>query len=436
MQSKFFTPFGLLLAVLICGGLFQRVDAQPKLLSISEYRYDLDSNAMVIADSIWYYRNTPRPYDTVLKYWPFDIKLRKYAGSGFLDGDTTYYSFDNNNNITQELYIETYGGDVDTMVRYTYTYSGTHLKATELRERVITDTLYPEWFLKYDYDGSGNLTNDIFLYNFLPGNDWVPQDSNVYFYTGNVKTAAISYHWVTGNPGSWRIDSRERYTYINGKPDTTFYYNAPTGSHNQVRVAHYNSQGDMDTSVTLKYWDNLDSYEHVDRNIFTYDTSHNQLTNIYQEWEDTVWVNRYEDSTTYTSFNLPRVAVTNLKWNESAQQFLPFTNSWAEPTLQRVHYYDTDDTASHVVSTIPMSGRLKVYPNPAGQQVIIDFEDSSQQPIPVTIYDAMGKAVMHWIDPPARSYHKAIDISRLPSGNYIIRMGVGTLAYQRLTVIH
>lgn len=76
-----------------------------------------------------------------------------------------------------------------------------------------------------------------------------------------------------------------------------------------------------------------------------------------------------------------------------------------------------DDSTADVVHYIP-----KVYPNPAQNQITVEFQEASNIRKPISIYDMMGNEVMKsWLDPGEQK--KVISTESLHTGIYLLRTG-------------
>jgi hypothetical protein len=146
------------------------------------------------------------------------------------------------------------------------------------------------------------------------------------------------------------------------------------------------------------------------------------------------------------------------EWNEIG--FVQGTGTTAEP--QRYQFADAEpphvaDTLAYRLKQIDMDGTIHVtepvtivrgqpknmkiaaYPNPAHGHVVIAYEipESMGRQMMLQLYDLMGRRVriMHIATEPGRHEH-TMDVSRLPSGTYILRLsGRQSAAVQRLTIV-
>jgi hypothetical protein len=69
---------------------------------------------------------------------------------------------------------------------------------------------------------------------------------------------------------------------------------------------------------------------------------------------------------------------------------------------------------------------VKVYPNPAGDYLNIQFEEPVEKQITLTLFDASGKPVINDVVEPASS-EKIINIHSLPGGIYFLKLTRGKL---------
>jgi hypothetical protein len=96
--------------------------------------------------------------------------------------------------------------------------------------------------------------------------------------------------------------------------------------------------------------------------------------------------------------------------------------------------YDGKETFSPVVDlrrgSAPGSPRLHaVYPNPARSELVVPVTLAGEQPVRMTIYDAMGRRVLDLLreEPRGSGYHAfRVDVSHLESGTYLVEIAAGS----------
>lgn len=77
-----------------------------------------------------------------------------------------------------------------------------------------------------------------------------------------------------------------------------------------------------------------------------------------------------------------------------------------------------------------VDNEFTIKPNPVEGDLVFDFEFTVKTEMPVEIYDPLGKLVDTGVFVPGVSTQK-LDLSRLPTGMYIVRLNLGSKAEVR-----
>lgn len=215
------------------------------------------------------------------------------------------------------------------------------------------------------------------------GTSYMPYAIAEYSYNGdNMDTATNRYY-----NGGWINSSRSVYTY---------------DVNNDVVLEEIQAFQNNTWVTTLKWHS-------------TYDGDHNKLT----QWEEVltggVWINTMMFQYTYTNTNLLETATTT-EWDDVTAQFIP-----KQGTGKVVYYYEEFDP-SGLSNTVKNNTTLQVFPNPATNNISIRSSTAHSAPFSITIFDATGRSVKHWNEPPSTFYQKQVDVSSLPSGSYFLRI--------------
>ena len=115
----------------------------------------------------------------------------------------------------------------------------------------------------------------------------------------------------------------------------------------------------------------------------------------------------------------------------------------ADSLTYRLRQIDTDGTESFsdevVVERQPTEAELlPTYPNPTSSQATVRFAVPESQHVRIHLYDMLGRRVQTVTDQELEGRHEqAIDVSRLASGTYFLRMQTddGPVDTQRITVV-
>ncbi|MGD9992262.1 MAG: PKD domain-containing protein [Salinivirgaceae bacterium] len=72
------------------------------------------------------------------------------------------------------------------------------------------------------------------------------------------------------------------------------------------------------------------------------------------------------------------------------------------------------------------NNRLSVFPNPASEKVKLSFDNSKAEYVSFRLYNLQGRKVFESEADNALTIQKDLDVSKLPAGNYLLRVTVGT----------
>jgi|GEM_PF-6325959 hypothetical protein len=342
--------------------------------------------------------NSARGYVPALKTWAMDTATQR-----------TY------NTVTSQ-----YDNALQTCVEY---YPNDLYKTSTLRAW-IAGSWQP--YIRGRYFVTGNKTDSTLLEVYQSGN-WVPNYKDIYTTDGLGRvTGTLTLEWNTGAQ-AYQNDRRETNTYSGSNLTSTLIETHTGGNWQNLTVTNniYDANGDM-TKSTKQDWAPFSStWLNNENTDYTYDASHNELTEIIQDWDGTAWVNQTKTTSTYNSGNF-LVSETTQTWNTTSNQFEYVDNQ----DVQRWVYYGTYTS----VKDLYQQTAIGLYPNPATNNLYIQLESKDSKPLALTIYDMTGKVVKHWYEAASAQRDKHIDISTLPAGNYIIKGGAFMMP-QQFTII-
>jgi hypothetical protein len=339
--------------------------------------------------------NTARGYVPALKIWGADTATQKTYNSA-----TSLYD-----NIIQTC-VEYYPNDLYKTLTVRAWIAGSWQPYLRRRDFV-----------------TGSKTDSSLFENYQSGN-WVSNEKAIYTTDGSGRiTETLTLEWNTGSQ-TYQNDRRETNTYTGSNLTLTLRETFTGGNWQNLTQTDntYDANGDL-TKSTQQDWAPFSSTWLNDENTdYTYDANHNELTEIAQDWDGTAWVNQTKTTSTYNSGNF-LVSETTQTWNTTSNQFEYVDNQ----DVQRWVYYGTYTG----VEELYQQTSIRLYPNPATNQLHIQLESKSGKPTSMTICDMTGKAVKHWYQ---AAKTQQIDISTLPAGNYIIKSGGSTMP-QQFTII-
>ena len=361
------------------------------------FQYDLDNRLIKESNMIW--------YDT---------------DSSWHHGRQYSYSYDSRGNLISMLdqyWNQTYFMDIS---RDTYTYDTRNNMLTHLYEQCYNTTWYNYSKKTCTYDSRNNLLSEI--YQQWLNATWNNHIRHAYTYNQyNNKTSALEQYWINN---SWENEYRSIYTYDSANNlicDLVSQWNWSYWDTAYQTVYSYDITGNKLQELSQRwygYWADelLDSY--------TYDQRYNLLTESYQFWNGGVWTNRLYRESTYDANDIKKSNV-QLVWNDSGTVLISGDTTH--------FYYHAVIGVDELISLIDFS----VYPNPATDQLYLEFKQSSSKILTVYLYDIAGKSVLPpmVIEKYAGQTRTGIPVYDIPSGSYILTISDGEHFQSRRVLI-
>lgn len=334
-------------------------------------------------------------WDDQLQDWKYDTWT---ASAPYNPEIRTIHSFDNAGRVA----VKTHQIDKKPNGRANFKYQNGRLSEVE-SESFFNNTFVLTSKEKYTYNSKGQLIEKIVL---NPADEVVEKETYVYSadglsvkersslengiltyktreetnYDNGKKSEQISY---TYNSGVWEPRSRYIYVaYIGDKPVLSYSISSDSIRHE----SHYNANGDMDTLTTYRIKNGVD-------------TPYLRIVSIY---------NSHHQPTTKLVLSSGNGGAT---WDQGSNEEV--TYKYDEFNLGVADKKDTDT-------------KLKLYPVPANNALTISVNTKQQQPLSIAICHTDGRMVHSWAQPvDGTQYKETIDVSDIPAGAYIIRIGTG-----------
>ena len=326
-------------------------------------------------------------------------------------------------------------------------------------DSIVPPRSYKEVFA---YNSKGNNTLQI-IYKWDNGiSDWKGYEKyefTTYDSKGN-RTSRISYYWYD-RISDWVKNNKSEYTYDSmGNQTLQIYYNWDNGISDWVKYRKdeytYDSKGNQTLQI-IYTWDNgISDWKGSEKYEYTYDSKGNQTERIIYTWDSGIsdlvksGKNEYTYNLSYSREDLvmPIAYATDALF--LGNMLTGQTNySWADTGWVRGNvttYYwsgreiDTTNIDETGIVETHCNASLRVYPNPAGNQLTIDCRDGAR-PVPTetnyVIYSVMGQVVMTSPNPSKGGElapspleraggEVVIDVSHLPAGIYFLKVQTKT----------
>ena len=371
-----------------------------EITSKSKYVYDKNGNVILYSNDL-YKEKTDYAYDTNEN---ITIKTRYYWGSNdWHPYEKTDYTYNNYGYLILEI---------------RYPWEG---EKEDWRE-------YGSEKVNYARDNNGNITSKKNYSWDAAKSDWKGIDKNEYTYDVNVNTILlISYTWDAAK-SDWQERSKEETAY-NSKGNKTLdasYSWVNNDWRGSRKVEHYYDNNLNMTFEKSYNWDTLKNdwiVSSISECIVDESYSIEELAlpyqlDVYYEW-------------LFSNFNNMLVETKHYEMKNNNMEY----------TGSRKYYYS--QVFVGIVET-HCNASLRVYPNPAKNQLTIDCRDVINHVSTVEIYDVVGQLMQSapMTSPnPSKGGELApslleraggeaiIDISHLPAGMYFLRVGNKTARF-------
>ena len=288
----------------------------------------------------------------------------------------------------------------------------------------------------YTYNLSGKLITDQYqVWNSLT-TLFVPSSQKTYYYdvSGNEinETDNIYSSGVPVYTNQWA------YTYSSTNQQLTTTYSVWDGTSwapMSLYTNTYDSSGNMINQLYQLYdlpsagWKN--STLHVYSN-FT--ASHQPKTDVEQNWSSVgsgAWVNYMQYTNTYNSHD-QLTSTTGMSWNLVGV----FEFASGDP-MSNYHYETYSPVVTSVKGVTATGGDAHIYPVPAQSDLHIDLKWNNAQTADITMCDAQGRVVRHWVTPSTNNFSSTVSVNNLSDGTYFIRInGAEGQIVKQIVVAH
>ncbi len=336
------------------------------------------------------------------------------------DWGNTLQHFDGDTLLTAQYRVDNTG---DTIQAYFYHYTNGHCDS--LVNNTYLNGVFNNGGRRYLSYGTDGVTDELNVLWNSNTSSWDSVSRSHYTYVGGQNTVILSEQWSNG----WSAFQRIIYTYTgnNIASNTWEMYTPGVGLVNSMRGELFYDSYDNMIDVIEYGWSN-GAWDTSRRQSFTYDAYHNILSHDIYNWNGTSFIYDASRLYTYNAEHLVTLAVSG-HWNN--QVFIEDQSS----ERKSIYFYEslTASVGDHSVG----GSSTSVFPNPTTNTLNIRSFTEQKEMFSVTIFDATGKSVKHWNEPPTAVYQKQVDVSKLPSGNYFIKIATigGKASYQQFSLI-
>jgi hypothetical protein len=372
-------------------------------------------------------------------------------GTSFSPEDTIIYRYHSATGFDTEL--ETWNADT---VAY-FTVSPASLDAYELSTYTNNKvTLRTNIF----FAGPNVFTSRTYYY-YTPGgkvdyyitasNIGMTNDSSRVTYTYNTQgdvTGWLKERWNNSSM-QWQNDSRNTYNYSGGLLQSNvqeLWDNSNMVWEGTVRYSYQYASGKLQSQVSEQY--SSSGWENWQRNDYTYDVNgHRYKTTFYLWYPSSVaWGEQHYmldtnsatgellSSTTFvpTSSGYEPDNRTEYTYNTDKQMTRSLELVWDNINFQFTHTSGNQEWHYHYGETVGINDApttpqipVSVYPVPATNTLFVDAIGAAGKPLTLSMYDVSGKQVKAISINNAKNTLHSVDVSGLPSGNYMLQVRTG-----------
>lgn len=247
--------------------------------------------------------------------------------------------------------------------------------------------------------------------------------------TDNNLTSLTDQIW-DGSSSSLIFNTRKSYVYTTDKVAAYTLEKWNSSLSGWVNVEHwdYTYTGTNVETITEQQWNGV--WVNYAKRIFTYDGNDNKLSETIQLWDasSSSYINSKRKVFEYNSYNQPTL-ITDYTWDNISSW--GYTQGDEQLRLYYGYYAPT------IVSKTSKNAVSSIYPLPAYDKATLQIRWNEPQSFKVVIADIKGTIVRQWDEAETLDFKKEINVSDLPSGNYILNAsGSKEQLIERIMVTH
>ena len=389
-----------------------------------------DGASYVMKDTIHLVYSGTRGGDLFFIMAKFDLGLQWLYNTTTLAWDNKYkavQTFDANNNIVDRL-----NQDWST-VTSSWVNTSHDIYTSDANNNMLSD-IHQQWNTVtsswdndhkdvFTYDGNHNQLTDVYqAWNTVTSTwDNSTKTTNIYN-AANKVTQTITQNW-NGSTSSWDNNTRTTYTYDANNNELTKVFQNWNGStsswdNSSMTTSTYGASNEKLTSIQQTWNGSTTSWDNYKKALYSnfdpLNVTKPQME-IDQNWNTSTstWDNNKRYQYTYNSYGQYLTLIGD-SWNIGG-----FWQGASGDYSYRFHY---EEYATDVKSLTAKGGEANVYPVPANNMLNIDLTWNEPQAFTVSIIDLQGRVSRQWQVAATTAYHKAIDVSQMPFGTYIIKI--------------
>ena len=403
----------LALPVILC----QNLQAQTSSRLVASSDYSSDGASLNVNDSTsytYYSNNRGGDLTHTMKY---DVATNmNFVGDTAFNNNLNYLqTFDANNNIlTTITQVWSSGAWVNsTNIVYSYNAAG------QIASKVYQSWGGASWVNTseevYSYNTAGELYLDqTNVWNSLTSS-FLPSSQNIYYYDGTGRLLQEVDQTYNSVSGLYDYTSQILYTYSLITNTTT--YSNWTGSafvNNYMYTDTYDSTGDLLTDLYQTF--NGSAWVNQVLHVYSGFSGTMPGVEIDQIWDTTgggTWDNVKKYMYAYNGFGQMTSSVGE-SWNPGV--------GWEFASGDPTSYYYYASYSAAVKNVVTNNGSVNLYPVPAQNILHVHLNWNEAQSATISMYDMTGREVNKMSVPFGSQFSGAISVNNLADGMYVIRI--------------
>lgn len=309
-----------------------------------------------------------------------------WTNNAWVEDSKTTNTYNGLGKITEVVLQENGGAGLENKKRTTSLYNANNKLYQRTDEVwVLNSTWLNSVQVVYTFDVQGNFASFTYYEWSSGANLWVGNFRYVYAYdVNNNKTLDLTQRWTNG---AWINDFQGLYTYNNAN--------------------RY-------TNILTQKWIN-GAWQNNTKLDYTYDNSGNITFSETQDWAINSWAGNYKYVKTYTALN-HLASQLNTKWMNGA--YVDYTRDF--------YYYENFENGLTGINETKFA-QTKLYPNPSGGIVNVEFAATGEEPVTMNIYTIAGDLIA---TQKAQSIHGdnrfTFNTQNMPKGFYTVQLKAAT----------
>lgn len=329
--------------------------------------------------------------------------------------------------------------------RYKRTYDSANRIITDNNEAVSTPPYYSTMSRSYSYDSAGRLAKATYSESEHRHDPYY--STSVYIYDSSSLLTEIN---TTGSGSvymppyaplktTYSYDSAKnvvcilqqymdtiQQAYVNTRKDS-FIYSAgnvlvekrqENWQNNAWQLKYkyeysYTAPNVKPVEILLSFYDTGANPYHSTKWLVTYNSLGDTTEVVVQGPKQSGFVNFGKTEYIYNAYNQPDKIIES-RWDTS-------TSAWMQPRYVWQHIYEIY-WPTGIQEKMAEAEPIKIYPNPANNNVSITLPRNTSYAVRAAIYDMQGRLVKSVTTLPAQTGNYEVDVSVLVSGYYVIKL--------------